>query len=1215
MPPYCPFVRFLERSIFFKTIQLFVVALVSVWILIPQQVWACGSCSEVAINSTMGVDHTDGKLTLSQTDFSLPGFAGAALVRNYSSGNDTFGPFGYGWTIDGLNVLLTTTGDIKVNFGKNSETFKAADGYVNSDRSKQLAFIGSGDGQKIEITNRTNEKWLFDVNTRACTRYQDRNGNATQYEMIITNKHIYSLGNGTNAAALLVLPTKITHADGRQTLFSYTSNLCTQVSAPDGTVLNYAYVDGLLTGVSQNDGQILNYDYEIMTDEVKTRGWLRKVSYANGAEINVGYNGEFGSTNIPLRVTEVTGPLGYVHNYGYQPGANKDMTTIQTDSRGGKKVYVALNDGAFRSVTNALGFGSASHQDSQFRTVRTVNARGFSTWNAYDVANTNVLSQNNLLAETNALGKVWQYRYNDQNQRIMVVDPLSHTNRFGYDSRGNLVTVTNALNREVTCLEYTTNGLISASIDARGNTNRFYRNEWGMVTNRMDALGRSWLTEYNGAGYPARSVDPLGNSSSVAYNNNNKPVAVTNALGQVTRFEYSDMSDLTKVTDANNNSVHFTYDLLQRRTSIKNAMNNETRFVFDAESNLTTLTNALNQVYTYTFDAANQTKTFTYPDNSKETYNLDPNGNLIAVTNRAGQVIKATYDAGDRLNKRTYVQAGDDVVFDYDFDAANRLVRATRLLGANAQWAVTNKYDRADRLTHQQQGPYGVGFSYDLNSNEKKLVYPSGLEIKYLHNRNNALSQIQSGTNGVMLAKYARDAAGQVTKRTQANGVETICRHNAAGYVTNMVVRSTAGGTTNVLMRMTYGFDNVGNRLWVKNKNGRGDVYQYNANYEVTGVKYNVKNPADGYAAATNPSRTVIYNLDAVGNRTSVTDNGTNTLYTINNLNQYTAVGSQNLSYDGKGNLTGDGTWTFSYDHDNNLVGASKTGATATYQRDALGRRISKTVNGVTITYIYAGDDLIEERNADGTVKAQYIYEAGIDWPVKAVIGGVDYYFSQDILGNVIALTDASGNLVEQYWYDIYGKPTIKDGSYQTLTTAKTPFLFTGREYDSETGLYHYRARAYSPDLGRFLQADPISFDGGDINLYRYCANDPINYKDPEGLEKNPACVLNCEKQLSACFSLGNIAAYGTSGGLAGLGAQGVNKTAPKPRGGVAGGGPSGRYTSWTRTAFGDAGKAAGRTSMRGAAAIGAGAGMAALHAKCWAEYYGCLSGCPDECP
>ena len=137
--------------------------------------------------------------------------------------------------------------------------------------------------------------------------------------------------------------------------------------------------------------------------------------------------------------------------------------------------------------------------------------------------------------------------------------------------------------------------------------------------------------------------------------------------------------------------------------------------------------------------------------------------------------------------------------------------------------------------------------------------------------------------------------------------------------------------------------------------------------------------------------------------------------------------------------------------------------------------------------------------STDGSLKAQYVYEAGIDRPVKATISNQDYCFVQDILGNVIALTDTSGAIVEQYEFDIYGKPTIKDGNGNPLTVAKTPFLFTGREYDNETGLYHYRARAYSPDLGRFLQVDKISFSGGDNNLYRYCSNNPINNVDPSG--------------------------------------------------------------------------------------------------------------------
>jgi len=140
---------------------------------------------------------------------------------------------------------------------------------------------------------------------------------------------------------------------------------------------------------------------------------------------------------------------------------------------------------------------------------------------------------------------------------------------------------------------------------------------------------------------------------------------------------------------------------------------------------------------------------------------------------------------------------------------------------------------------------------------------------------------------------------------------------------------------------------------------------------------------------------------------------------------------------------------------------------------------------------------LIEERNASDYVIARYIYEGGVDRPVKAIIGGDEYYFQQDGLGNVSALLDRSGTIVEQYSYDIFGCPTIIGQGVKAAPL--TPFLFTGREYDSETGLYHYRQRGYSPIVGRFLNCDPIGFEGG-LNLYSYVRNNSVNWIDPMGL-------------------------------------------------------------------------------------------------------------------
>jgi RHS repeat-associated protein len=110
-------------------------------------------------------------------------------------------------------------------------------------------------------------------------------------------------------------------------------------------------------------------------------------------------------------------------------------------------------------------------------------------------------------------------------------------------------------------------------------------------------------------------------------------------------------------------------------------------------------------------------------------------------------------------------------------------------------------------------------------------------------------------------------------------------------------------------------------------------------------------------------------------------------------------------------------------------------------------------------------------------------------------------YYHQDGLGSVTQLTDSFGNVVEKYAYDIFGKATItnQSNSPQSISQFGNRYLFTGREWLSEVGLYDYRNRVYSCELGRFLQTDPIKFDGNDVNLYRYVSNAPINLIDPTG--------------------------------------------------------------------------------------------------------------------
>jgi RHS repeat-associated protein len=127
----------------------------------------------------------------------------------------------------------------------------------------------------------------------------------------------------------------------------------------------------------------------------------------------------------------------------------------------------------------------------------------------------------------------------------------------------------------------------------------------------------------------------------------------------------------------------------------------------------------------------------------------------------------------------------------------------------------------------------------------------------------------------------------------------------------------------------------------------------------------------------------------------------------------------------------------------------------------------------------------------------------------------VAFYYQQDHEGSVLHLTDASGTIIERYRYDVFGAPTVYGRYYdfRASTTYDNRFLFAGREYAATYRgtynalaftFYEYRAKAYNPQLGRFMSEDLKGFDVGDYNLFRYCHNDPIDFTDPMGLDGVP---------------------------------------------------------------------------------------------------------------
>jgi len=168
------------------------------------------------------------------------------------------------------------------------------------------------------------------------------------------------------------------------------------------------------------------------------------------------------------------------------------------------------------------------------------------------------------------------------------------------------------------------------------------------------------------------------------------------------------------------------------------------------------------------------------------------------------------------------------------------------------------------------------------------------------------------------------------------------------------------------------------------------------------------------------------------------------------------------------------------------------------YTYDPSGRRIAKDVDGTVTKYVYDGDHCIAEYDGSNNLLRKYIYGPCIDEPICMIettgTYADTYYYHYDALGSVVALSDSDGDMSQTYEYDVYGQVAASDPNHPN------PFLFTGRRYDTETGFYYYRARYYNATIGRFLQTDPIGYEGG-MNWYGYCANNSLNCVDPLGLD------------------------------------------------------------------------------------------------------------------
>ncbi|PPU91637.1 RHS repeat-associated core domain-containing protein, partial [Xanthomonas albilineans] len=264
---------------------------------------------------------------------------------------------------------------------------------------------------------------------------------------------------------------------------------------------------------------------------------------------------------------------------------------------------------------------------------------------------------------------------------------------------------------------------------------------------------------------------------------------------------------------------------------------------------------------------------------------------------------------------------------------------------------------------------------------------------------------------------------------------------------------------------------------------------------------------------------------------------------TFDDNNRQTQANGNARSYDADGHLLTDGTRTYTWDDRDHLSQITQGGTViASYSYDALGRRSARTENGTTTQYLYDGVDAVQE--TQGTTINPILTGPGIDERYARDDNGGRTYFLTDALGSTRLLTDTNGNAVQRYDYDPYGATT------QSSTSYSNPYQYTGREHD-QSGLYYYRARYYTAELGRFISEDPIKLAGG-VNSFAYVYENPVGEVDPRGLWGGGAIVGGSIDAGAVVAGAGATASVGA--GIFGGGKCGINDGVFASGGAFAGG-------------------------------------------------------------